>query len=530
MENRVLIWASGRDGTLTARFLTEAGFETLAAGSCAECCAELARGAGALILAEELLSDADSGNLRTLLNDQPAWSDIPVIIIAGEVERTRRGGSFGELSSVSVLHRPLSLDTLCSTVGMALRGRRRQYQVRHLLEQREEANRRREEFVAMMAHELRNPLSPIRTGLQLLRLTESQDQLIQIRMMMERQVENMSRLIDDLLDVSRITRGKIELRREFLDAAEVLRHAADARMRLAAEKGLHIEVVPAPDGAPAHVHADPVRLEQMINNLLSNAIKFTPPKGRITISASRDGNDVILSVSDTGIGIPPSMLRTVFELFAQTDRGLDRSQGGLGIGLTIVKTLAELHGGTAEALSEGAGKGTEIRIRLPAASAGETARAAVRSLREGLAERPRRVLIIEDNHDTADSLAALLRQRGHTVAVEYDGNAGLAAVERQKPEVVICDIGLPGTDGYELARRIRGSGRFDTHLLIAVTGYGDPRDRERGTTAGFDHYLVKPTDAEVILELMQAHDRRGALRQPSTAGDLRPRAQGSRRR
>lgn len=505
-ETRVLVWAAGRDGALTVRFLGEAGFDALATGTCGECCRELVQGAGVLIVAEELLSDPESGSLRARLNDQPAWSDIPVIIIASQDTRGRRHGTFAELSSVSVLHRPLSLDTLCSTVGVGLRARRRQLQVRDLLEQRDETNRRREEFVAMMAHELRNPLSPIRTGLQLLRLTESAQQAAQIRAMMERQVENMSRLIDDLLDVSRITRGKIELRREVLDAVEVLRHAADACIRAAAEKGLRIDIAAAPMDEAACVEADPIRLEQMINNLLSNAIKFTPPNGRITLGARRAGDKVILSVRDTGIGIPRPMLRTVFDLFAQTGRGLDRSQGGLGIGLTIVKMMAELHGGSVEALSDGEGQGTEMVIRLPASRGQGTARPGKHSDSDGLQERPRRVLIIEDNRDTADSLAAFLRQRGHGVGVAYDGDAGLAAIERQKPDVVICDIGLPGTDGYRLAQRIRRRPSLQSQLLIAVTGYGDPRDRERGLSAGFDHYLVKPTDPQVIIDLMHAHD------------------------
>jgi signal transduction histidine kinase/ActR/RegA family two-component response regulator len=509
VEDRALIWAYGRDGRLTERFLAEAGFDPLAVSSCEACCRELGRGAGALLLAEEILSDPDSGKLKALLNEQPAWSDIPVIIIAGRDAPDRGPGSFAELTSVSVLHRPLSLDTLCSTVGVALRARRRQYQVRDLLEQREETNRRREEFVAMMAHELRNPLSPIRTGLQLLRVTESREQAARIHSMMERQIENMSRLIDDLLDVSRITRGRIELKREIVDAAQLLRQVVEAQQRLAAEKGLRLEVEAPPDGE-AFVDVDPVRLEQMINNLLSNAIKFTPPAGRITAQVRRAAGEVVLSVRDTGIGIPCGMLPTVFELFAQSDRGLDRSQGGLGIGLTIVKTLAQLHGGDVEGFSDGEGKGARFDIRLPEARAGAAARTRAPERSDDPAERPRRVLIIEDNRDTADSLAAFLQQRGHTVAVEHDGHGGLAAVERHKPEVIICDIGLPGMDGYELARTLRRRGRFEGDLLIAVTGYGDPRDRERGMEAGFDHYLVKPADVEVIVSLIRACDGKQA--------------------
>lgn len=514
----MLIWASGRDGPLTSRFLSEAGFETLHTSSCDECCRELERGAGLLLVAEELLSVPQSGTLRSLLFRQPAWSDIPVIVIAAEESRGRATKLVVDLSSVSVLHRPLSLDTLCSTVGAALRARRRQYEVRDLLEQRDEANRRREEFLAMLAHELRNPLAPLRTGLQLLRLTEAEEQRARVRTMLERQVENLSRLVDDLLDVSRITRGKIRLQKEMLDVGEVLRRALEARAPQAAEKGISLALDPAALREPVWAEADPTRLEQMIDNVLVNAIKFTPPKGSVKVTVRRNDREAVISVRDSGIGIPPQMLRTVFELFAQAERGLDRTQGGLGIGLTVVRTLAELHGGTAVAISEGEGKGTEIVIRLPALpSASPAGRPQVQrdSAKGG---RSRRVLVVEDNRDAAETLAGLLRHQGHRVSVAYNGNEGLAAFERERPEVMICDIGLPGLDGYDLARAVRNRDRTGQCLLIALTGYGEPRERERGLRAGFQHYFVKPADPDSLAGLLQTFDRDGTLRGVGASG------------
>jgi two-component system, sensor histidine kinase len=497
MEQRVLIWASGRDGSLTSRFLSDAGFEPLAVGSCADCCRELEAGAGVLILAEEALSHPQCGSLREILARQPAWSDIPVIIIASRSDHAHSHKLFADLSSVSVLHRPLSLDTLCSTVGAGLRARRRQYQVRDLLQQREE-------FLAMMAHELRNPLSPIKTGLQLLRITESEEQRERIRAMLERQAGNLSRMIDDLLDVSRITRGKIRLQRRTIDVEEALRHAIDARRRQAAEKGLAITFEPPLE--PVWVDADPTRLEQMIDNVLSNAIKFTPARGSIEISARRENGEVVMSVKDTGIGIPRHLLATVFELFAQADRELDRTQGGLGIGLTVVKNLAALHGGSAAAFSEGEGKGTTVELRLPAVKDASRIELPVRRPMNGESGHRRRVLIVEDNRDAAEMLADYLRRQGHVVVIAHSGDAGLAMCEREPPDVAICDIGLPGLNGYELARALRTRERLRHCLLIAVTGYGERRDRERGLQAGFHHYLVKPADPEAIADLIRRHD------------------------
>ena len=337
------------------------------------------------------------------------------------------------------------------------------------------------------------------------RVTESEDLAARVRSMMERQVRNLSRLIDDLLDVSRITRGKISLKFQAVEISRTLNVVVEGHARLAAEKGLRIEIVADRESPTIWVKADPVRLEQMIENVVSNAIKYTPEKGLISIHAAREGRNAVIRIKDTGIGIPPEMLGTVFELFAQTDRALDRSQGGLGIGLTIVKTLAELHAGSVEAISAGEGHGTEILLRLPALAETDII-AEARSVQPSASLPPsRNVLVIEDNREAADILATYLRLQGHTVHVAYDGDSGLEAALRERPEVIVCDIGLPAMDGYALARTLRSAPLLANCLLVAVTGYGELRDKDRGQEAGFDHYLVKPADPEEIAELLATH-------------------------
>jgi signal transduction histidine kinase/CheY-like chemotaxis protein len=510
LDFRCLIWAGGRDAALTCSFLREAGFDAVAVGSWADLRDEIERGAGVLIIAGELLQDGVRAEFEVLLRRQPPWSDLPVVVVAGDAAARHNAQFYLEnVGTVSLLNRPLSPGALASTVGAALRARRKQYEVRDLLRQREESERRREEFLAMLAHELRNPLAPIRTGLQVLRVTESKDVVSRTYTIMERQVAHLSRLIDDLLDVSRITRGKIVLQRQKICLQDSLQQAADAHAKIAAEKGLKISVLGAE--RKLYVDADVTRLEQMIGNVLGNAIKFTPANGSIDITVSDEGEQVIVRVKDTGIGIPPTMLSRIFDLFAQTDRSLDRSQGGLGIGLTVVKALAELHGGSCSAFSAGEGKGTEIVIRLPRAEAPEVAVSDLRRL-SSVEQSLRRVLVIEDNREAAESLAMYLRACGHTVHIAYDGVAGMDAAVRERPDVVICDIGLPGVNGYELARLLRQHPELQRCMLVAVTGYGEPRDRVRGMEAGFQHYFTKPADPTELAKLVgMTHPQRPGL-------------------
>jgi len=375
------------------------------------------------------------------------------------------------------------------------------------------ADRMKNELLALLAHELRNPLAPLRNAVQLLEAPElDRSTLDQARDMMSRQIKNMSRLIEDLLDVSRITQGKTRLRREkvelvalLLRTVDVVRHHLQARSQ---ELSLSL-----PD-EPILLQGDPTRLEQIFGNLLDNASKFTPQGGHIRLSAeiaSRDGApdpQVVVRVRDNGVGIAPEMLPRVFDLFVQAQSSLDRSQGGLGIGLTLVRTLVELHGGVIEAHSGGLGKGSELVVRLPfkpeAQSAAMVSAGAAPSPADG--HSPRRILVVDDNVDTAQSLALLLRLKGHHVEVAHDGPAALETAAAFEPEVVLLDIGLPGLDGYEVARRLREETRLADALLVALTGYGQEEDRRRALYAGFDHHFTKPVDPTVLYKLIARSD------------------------
>jgi two-component system CheB/CheR fusion protein len=316
---------------------------------------------------------------------------------------------------------------------------------------------------------------------------------------MERQVRQMARLLDDLLDVSRITRGQVTLRLEPVELAAVVAGAVETCRPLvdARSHTLNVEL-PA---EPVRLRADSARLTQVLANLLVNAAKYTESGGRINLTAARDDGDVVISVRDNGPGIAPDMLRHVFELFAQADRTLDRSQGGLGIGLTLVKRLVELHGGSVEAHSGGPGQGSEFVVRLPALSA-TAAPPATPPNGHATHVGPRRILLVEDNPDAARSLAILLRLDGHDVRVAADGPQALAAAAEHPPEVVLCDLGLPGMDGYAVATALRGNPATARVRLVALTGYGQEADRRRSAAAGFDLHLTKPVDPAALQQLL----------------------------
>ena len=497
MEERVLVWAHARDARLTCGFLEDAGFSCQTCSGWDQVVSHWEAGFGALVVADELVTPSALAALEARLADEPPWSDPAVVIVGGE-EEIDRLTAFSTRANVSLLQRPLSVKTLRSTVRAALRARRRQYQVRDLLQQKDEADKRKDEFLAMLAHELRNPLAPLRTGLELLRLGPRADVVARTYAMMERQLTNLRRLVDDLLDVSRITRRKIALQTHPLDLCEVARQTVDAMQPLARDKGLHLDAVLRTQ--PVTVNADPVRAEQMIGNLVSNAIKFTPRDGSVQVIVDTDRACAVLRVRDSGVGIPVDQLDRVFDLFAQAPRALDRSEGGLGIGLTVVKLLAELHGGRVGIMS-GEGRGTEVVIRLPLMSAPDR-RDEPASTGASRAVEPRRVLVVEDNPDVAQMLATYLEHLGHRVVVAYDGHAGLEAALRHRPHVLICDIGLPGLDGYQIAARLRSTTGFESCVMIAMTGYGEPADRERAHRAGFAHHLTKPADPMRVADLI----------------------------
>jgi signal transduction histidine kinase/CheY-like chemotaxis protein len=361
-----------------------------------------------------------------------------------------------------------------------------------------EADRRKDEFLATLAHELRNPLAPIMNAVQLLGgAPAGRDNA---RTIIDRQVRHMARLVDDLLDVSRITLGRINLRRERTDVAVVISHAVEASRPLIEASG-HTFNLQLPR-EPLEVEVDVLRLSQAVLNLLNNAAKYTPGGGRIDLTVSRAGSDVLIAVSDTGVGIPEGMLPRIFEMFAQVDQSLESAKGGLGIGLTLAGRLVGLHGGTLSAHSEGPGHGSRFDIRIPlAAPAFQMRPVAVPAARLGLPQS-RRVLVVDDNIDAAESLSLLLQADGHQTELAHDGLTAVAATKRFAPHIVLLDIGLPGLNGYEAAMRMRlhdPEGARPT--LVALTGWGQQQDRERAAEAGFDLHMTKPVDPAVIMAL-----------------------------
>jgi PAS domain S-box-containing protein len=362
-----------------------------------------------------------------------------------------------------------------------------------------EADRRKDEFLATLAHELRNPLAALGNALALLETSAEEPQVgVYAREMMSRQLAQLVRLIDDLLDVSRISQGKFELRRSVVELGPVVREAIEAARSHAAERAVALEL----PQQPVHVDGDPVRLAQVLGNLLHNAAKFTDPGGRIDVRVGRTRGDVVVSVADDGIGIAPERLADVFELFAQGDGSRDRSHGGLGIGLTLVKRLVEMHGGSVEARSDGLGKGSIFQVRLPVveASAREAAPPARGTpLAPG---RSLRILVVDDNRDAADGLVLLLERAGHRVSTAHDGEEALRAAPELRPDAVVLDIGLPKLDGYEVARRIRAEAWGATVVLVALTGFGQEADRRMARAAGFDSHLVKPVDPRELLRTL----------------------------
>jgi len=360
-----------------------------------------------------------------------------------------------------------------------------------------DAGRQKDDFLAMLAHELRNPLAAIRYSAALGQMDSGRDagELLEI---IERQTQNLTRLIDDLLDISRISRDKITLRKEAVDAWTVVTRAVASVRPLMAEKK-HELIVETPS-VPLPLYADPTRVEQIVANLLTNAAKYTAPGGRVRVKSVAENDHVAIHVQDSGVGMPPEMLGRVFDLFAQADRSLDRSEGGLGIGLTVARRLAEKHGGTVTAASEGLGCGSEFTLRLPMSNKPATSNSA-RSAPRTESPMRRRVLLVEDNRDTARAAAKLLELLGHEVRVAHDGQEALAIAQEFQPEAMFLDIGLPGMSGYELARRLRLEG-FDQATIVAVSGYGQSSDKQRAREAGFDDHLTKPVDQRALISVL----------------------------
>jgi signal transduction histidine kinase/ActR/RegA family two-component response regulator len=381
--------------------------------------------------------------------------------------------------------------------------RRSEADYRFLVEELKEVDRQKDEFLATLAHELRNPLSPIRTGVDLMRLdVEEHSEFQDVLGILDRQVQQLTRLVDDLLDVSRVTRGKISLQLQTIDFAAIIARAIETSRPLLDERGHQFAVVIPSD--PLCLEADPTRLAQVFANVLNNAAKYTERGGRIDLQAVREDKEIVVRISDTGQGIEAAMLPRIFELFAQADRSLSRSAGGLGIGLTLVKRLVEAHGGSVQAFSEGPGKGSEFVIRLPLAHEESVTSAPLfkNGDSSGASATARHILVVDDNVDAARTLTLLLKAAGYLVHTAHSGAEALALVASHQPQVVLLDIGLPEMNGYEVARRIREQTFGKEILLIALTGWGQPEDRQRATEAGFNHHLTKPVEHTVLMDLL----------------------------
>jgi signal transduction histidine kinase len=512
LNDRVVLLAPTRkDSATTVTLLKGAGIAVHACADFDSALRELPRGAALFMVPEELLGPEQRVRLGALLHAQPPWSDLPMLVLTqAGANSVDTEDAVRTLGNVTLLERPLRVATLLSAVRSAMRARQRQYQIRGYLEDRRRteeslrvADQRKDEFLATLGHELRNPLAPLQTGMHLLRLGNlDSGRSSNVLDVMERQITHLVRLVDDLLEVSRVTRGLIDVRFGALDLVSVVQAAIDSCQPLIRAAGHHLDVtLPS---SPVPVSGDAVRLTQVFTNLLTNACKYCDSGGRIHVRATVDGDHVVVSVRDNGIGIPEAYLGSVFDMFMQVERSSRRAQGGLGIGLTLVRTLVERHRGRVEARSGGAGAGSEFIVTLPLLAMAQT-----KSERPAAIEAfpPRRVLIVDDNGDAAEMLGVLLETLGSVVKVVNSGRSALSVFDAFRPDTVLLDIGMPEMDGYEVARRLRAMSSSSAVLIIALTGWGQLHDQRRARDAGFDHHMVKPPDIDRLRQLMMAEVR-----------------------
>jgi len=457
---------------------------------------------GALLLAEDACSPPVLESLERALGAQPEWSDLPVLFLPTSPPKREEGASSGSERAQVALSRanwmalpsPHSDAELVATIGFTLRARAAQLRVRDLAQERNEEMARRDEFLAMLGHELRNPLAAIRYAVELLDAIDDAQTTRAPRGVIARQTRHLARLVDDLLDVARVTRGKISLNSAPLDLNEVARRSLRSLHDTHPTPNHDIELTPHSEALP--IQGDAVRLEQVFANLLANALKYTPSGGKIEICLEREDDHARVVVQDNGVGMNAQDLPHVFDLFSQGAQTLDRSRGGLGIGLTLVRGLVELHGGRVEAHSEGIGRGSTFEIHLPLRASNSPSTAASPVPENASA---RTILIIEDNDDARHLFALLLEREGHHVEAARSGKEGLARLLELRPDIAFVDVGLPELDGYEVARQARQK-LGNAVRLVAVTGYGQPEDMQRALEAGFDQHFVKPISPEQARE------------------------------
>lgn len=501
LERRVLICAPlGKDAELASKVMTNSELVCCICEDWHTLLAELKKGAGLILTVEEMLTPSATIPLFDYLSSQAPWSDLPIIVL------TKNGGlsqfiklAYENLGNLTLLERPIRAPTLVSAAKSALRARMRQYEIRQY-------DQRKDEFLAMLAHELRNPLAPISSAAQILKYVAAEPQKVKNTVeIIDRQVVHLTNLIDDLLDVARVTRGLIKLEKEPLDMRTLVSHAVEQINPHVNAKSQQLSLeVPV---EPVYVLGDKNRLIQVIANLLNNATKYTPNGGNISIAFRIKEDEVALDIVDDGIGISADVLPHIFDLFSQAKRTSDRSQGGLGLGLALVKSLVSSHGGSVSVLSRGLGAGSSFSIslpRLPGEHLTERSQGISYNEYSTALFKPLRLLIVDDNRDAADSLASFLENAGHTVFSEYTAKGALAKVSSVCPHIYILDIGLPDMDGNELVKNLRALPETGDATFIAITGYGQQEDKEQSLVAGFHYHFVKPVDPPRLLNIIAA--------------------------
>jgi signal transduction histidine kinase/ActR/RegA family two-component response regulator len=495
VENRILIHAPiGKDARLIAQLFGRADIECHVCASLSHLLHELTNGAGALLVADEAITPEFLRTVGAFVANQEDWSDLPLVVMSQRGALPELQPRYLQLGNVSIVERPAQGVTLVSAARSVLRARQKQYAMREL-------DRRKDEFLAMLAHELRNPLAPIRAASDLLRLpTLDADKVQKTSEIISRQVRHMTGLIDDLLDLSRVSRGLVTLHEELLDARQIVINAVEQVRPLVDLKRHRLTIQTSHE--TAFIHADQKRLVQVIANILNNAARYTPEGGEITLATNIDHASVSYIVSDNGIGIAPNVIDRVFDMFAQAERSSDRSQGGLGIGLALVKNLVMLHRGSVSAFSEGVGKGSRFTVTLPRVADPDVDVEFREREIIPASDQHLRLLIVDDNDDAGHMLGLLLESAGYQVTVVQSASAGLERAESDAPDVFLLDIGLPEMDGNELARQLRKTPQGAKATLIAITGYGQEVDRKQTAAAGFDYHFVKPVDTQDLLSLL----------------------------
>ncbi|MDX8121298.1 ATP-binding protein [Janthinobacterium sp. GMG2] len=500
MELRILIYApAGQDAALAGTVLAGSAIASHACRSPGELAEQLALGAGGVLTVDEALHAGVYAVLDAYTRQQPDWSDLPITVLThARLDSLPLRQAIATLGNLTLLERPVHILTLITSAHAMLRARQRQYQVR-------ETQRRKDEFIASLGHELRNPLAPIKSSVALLKhLFPASEQVGKLSDVIERQLTHLTRLVDDLLDVARITSGKVVLQRKEFELQQVLEHVIELCQPAASSRhiGLTLELPPH----AVTLHADYARVVQIFSNIVSNAVKFTQDGGHINMTARLAQGQLQVMVEDNGIGIDPDTIARIFSMFEQGRTVAGQIKSGLGIGLSLARQFAEMHGGSIEAYSDGAGRGSRFIVTLPASDGGApAAMPASRNDAPVSTGQPVQVLVVDDNRDAADSLQSLFQLEGYASTVAYGGAQALAAVELAWPQLVVMDLGMPDMDGYEAARQIRQRAHGRDVLMIALTGWGQGEARARTEQAGFDHHLTKPVDFDAIAALLEQH-------------------------